>query len=621
MPISPRATPEKSTDSETRREFVFAGLVLGAVLIAIAAMTWQKWPDLLVDFGVQLYIPWQLAKGAVLYRDIAYLTGGPLSQYFDAAVFRIFGASVLTLVLVNLALLVALLAMVYWSFHRAAGQVTAVMAGMVVLLAFAFEHYSDYGIFNYVTPYSEEIYQGMVLAVLTVLLLCQWVATHDKRTALAAGFCLGLVFLTKAEVFLALAVTTAASFLLAWRITRKATVALQGFGLITLAGAIPPLVFLLYFLRHGTLRESFAWTCWAWTPLFTTAAADDRFYRWCLGLDAPIIHVKQMLWQFGGLVVILTVCALVFRLCRRGWRAALGWIVLAALLVKPALKFKWEECGRCLPLFCIVTLAWVCWRARKFGWRSATIFGALWTIFSLTMLAKLGFYSRIWHYGFVLAMPASLTAVYFLVRLLPDALEKLGVAPRLWRSFVGVFLAVALLELMLGSKFTYQKKTVPIAEGADRMWTYSTNDDSTGVCMAQALNWMQLNTPPNTTVATLPAGAMMNFLLRRPNPSGYLRWNPPEMSAFGQSNMTRAMEERPPDYILLLGVDNSEFGVRFFGDKPAFGQDLVQWIDGHYRPICLIGDDWKKTGAFGIKILQLTHERQETSDTNFTILH
>jgi hypothetical protein len=29
------------------------------------------------------------------------------------------------------------------------------------------------------------------------------------------------------------------------------------------------------------------------------------------------------------------------------------------------------------------------------------------------------------------ALPASLTAVYFLLSLLPDALEKLGVAPRL----------------------------------------------------------------------------------------------------------------------------------------------------------------------------------------------
>jgi hypothetical protein len=426
---------------------------------------------------------------------------------------------------------------------------------------------------------------------------------------LAAGFCAGLVFLTKAEVFLALAATVVASLFLVWRITRKRSAAWRGFGLMTLAGVVPPLCFLLYFLRHGNLRQSMAWTCWAWTPLFTTAAAHDRFYRWCLGLDAPLFHVKQMLWQFLGLAFILAICAFVFLRWNRGWRAKLGWVALAALLARPALMFHWEECGRCLPLLCLATLALICWRARKSGWQPAEVFGFLWTIFSLALLAKLGFYSRIWHYGFALAMPASLTAIYFLLRLLPGVLEKCGVPPRLWRSFVVVFLALGLVELMLGSKYIYQKKTVPVSAGADHLWTYSTNYDATGACMAQAVAWMESNTPARTTVAALPAGAMMNFLLRRPNPSGYLRWNPPELAAFGQSNMDRAVEEHPPDYILLLGEDNSEFGFRFFGDKPAFGQELVQWIDSHYRQINLIGGDWKKTGNFGVKILQLQHPK------------
>jgi hypothetical protein len=115
---------------------------------------------------------------------------------------------------------------------------------------------------------------------------------------------------------------------------------------------------------------------------------------------------------------------------------------------------------------------------------------------------------------------------------------------------------------------------------------------------------MEANTPTNTTVAALPAGAMLNFLLRRANPSGYLRWNPPELAAFGEAKMTRAFEEHPPDYVLLLGVDNSEFGVRYFGDTPGFGRDLIQWINGHYQQVALIGNDWSQNGQFGIKILQ-----------------
>jgi hypothetical protein len=65
--------------------FLGEGLVLLAVGAALLAWTWRKWPDILVDFGRELYIPWQLVSGKVLYVDIAYFNG-PLSPYLNARV-------------------------------------------------------------------------------------------------------------------------------------------------------------------------------------------------------------------------------------------------------------------------------------------------------------------------------------------------------------------------------------------------------------------------------------------------------------------------------------------------------------------------------------------------------
>ena len=53
-----------------------AGRWLGPAIIAVAlplmlAWSWEKWPDPLIDFGRELYAPWQLAAGRVLYRDVA----------------------------------------------------------------------------------------------------------------------------------------------------------------------------------------------------------------------------------------------------------------------------------------------------------------------------------------------------------------------------------------------------------------------------------------------------------------------------------------------------------------------------------------------------------------------
>jgi hypothetical protein len=66
------------------------------VFAVLAGWSWRKWPDPLIDFGRELYVPWQITGGKVLYRDIASLFG-PLSPYVNALWMRMFGVSLMTL--------------------------------------------------------------------------------------------------------------------------------------------------------------------------------------------------------------------------------------------------------------------------------------------------------------------------------------------------------------------------------------------------------------------------------------------------------------------------------------------------------------------------------------------
>jgi len=620
----PVAKPQTPDGPSVRRDFLFALMVLGCVLAGLIAMTWRKWPDMMLDFGLQLYMPWRISTGAVLYRDLAYMTGGPFSQCLDALLFRMCGVSFLTLALANLALLALLLVLVYRCFYRAADQLTALMCCLAILLVFAFSHYTDYGIFNYVTPYCQEIYHGLILSIAAVALLAKWVAAQKKSAALAAGFCCGLVFLTKPEVFLALVAAVLAGLLLVWRITRKGKTAAQGLGLMTLAGAVPLAVFLFYFLRFANFQQSLKWTCGAWMPVLTTKAMDSPLFRWCLGLDTPGSHLERMFGDFLGLGAIVLLLALLFRRRGQSGRNDLVFLLVAAPLIWLAWRFDWVECAHSLPLLCLTTLACLLWRARHTGWNPSAIFMTLWAVFSLVLLAKLGLYSRIWHYGFALAMPAFLTALYLLLCLTPEFLQRFDVPPNTWRSLACILLLTGFTQLILVSKGVYQQKTVSVGEGADQVWTFGPEFRPTrvlsgqttetgflkgqtrpaGLLMGQALSWMQANTPADSTLAVLPAGVMLNYMLRRPNPTPYLRWNPPELAVFGQANMTRAVEQTMPDYIALLGVDTTEFGPHFFGDTDSFGRELLQWINQAYRPVCLLGHNWRQDGEFGIEILK-----------------
>src|SRR4051812_28226136 len=90
------------------------GLIIVAItFVAAAALTWRKWPDCLIDFGLQLYLPWKISTGSLLYRDVMYLTGGPLSHYYDALLFKVFGVSLLTLMISTLLIAAGLLILIY----------------------------------------------------------------------------------------------------------------------------------------------------------------------------------------------------------------------------------------------------------------------------------------------------------------------------------------------------------------------------------------------------------------------------------------------------------------------------------------------------------------------------
>jgi hypothetical protein len=599
--VKPSDADQPATACSRRRDFLFGAVILACVLTGLAAMTWRKWGDMLIDFGVQLYIPWKISTGSVLYRDIAYMTGGPLSQYFDAALFRAFGASYLTLALANLGFLAVLLFVVYFSFYHAAGRLTALMSSLALLLVFAFSNYSDYGIFNYVTPYSQEIYHGLVLSVVALAFLAKWIDAPKPAGALASGFFCGLVFLTKCEVFLALAAAVLAAVGLAVKKSPQPRAVWQGLSLMAAAAVLPLLAFVIYFLRVANFPQSLKWSCGAWMPLLTSSAVDSPFYRWCLGLKTPGWHIARTFGDSAVVTSLVTFFAFVFRPRRPGRRDALILALLTGALAVLAWSFDWVECAHSLPLLCLVTLFWLLRRSRP---APPPPFMVLWTVFSLVLLAKLGLYGRIWHYGFVLAMPAFLTAIYLILQLVPEYLERLQIPRNRWCAFASILLAVGFVQLILFSKYIYQQKTVKVGQDADTFYTFPEDFRPTGALMTQAITWMKTNTSATSTVAVLPAGVMVNYILRRPNPTPYLRWNPPEMAVFGQSNMTRAVEQAAPDYILLLGVDTREFGIDYFGQTDAFGRGLVQWINQHYRPVWFAGHNWTKDDEFGLEILQ-----------------
>lgn len=572
---------------------------LVAIFVLMAWATWRKWGDILVDFGLQLYVPWQLSTGQTLHQDVAYLSGGPLSQLYNSLLFDIFGVSFTVLILANLASFISVIVVLYKSFRKTTDVLTATMVGLAAIMGFAFAQYGDNGNYNFVSPYSHEAIHGVILSIFCLAALSS-TRLGSWKFALAGG-CYGGVLLTKPELFLALTLSLVGYGLLWWWKSRQLPLKKCGVFLAT-AFLLPSVVF-FYFLAHESFAESIRHLLWAWVPLLTTSAVKNQYYQWALGFDTPALHVRNALLHSG--VLVISVAFLAWR-CRKmpsNPKERLMLVCVAGLFVLGAIFFDWVTCGRALPFLILTTISLQLWKFKTQP-DTAVRFPLLLALFGFLVLSKLGFHTRIWHYGFYLAFPAFLSAVYFLTWLLPEQLRGFGIQPKLLRGVICLVLLVGFAQLAAQSNHQIQQKTVQVGTGGDRLFASESKLDISAKCVESALVWIEGNIAPGETLAVLPEGAMINYLSKRRNPTPYLNFNPPEIAAFGEDKMQKAYVQNPPDYVMLVHRDGGEFGVPYFGRSAVFGRMMMDWVNENYEPVHLIGNEPLKNSLFGIKILK-----------------
>src|SRR5271156_3626338 len=104
---------EKQASSISQWRFLFGdwedaasrGLIV-LVAILLAWYTWARWGDIQVDCGRELYVPVEILRGKLLYRDFWY-PYGPLAPYAQALLVALFGHSLNAFYLFGLAIAIA----------------------------------------------------------------------------------------------------------------------------------------------------------------------------------------------------------------------------------------------------------------------------------------------------------------------------------------------------------------------------------------------------------------------------------------------------------------------------------------------------------------------------------
>jgi hypothetical protein len=574
------------------------------LFLALTYWTWLKWPDILIDFGRELYIPWQLSVGKVLYKDIAYFHG-PLSPYLNAIWFRIFGVSLKTLIFCNLALLAILTSIIFMLTKKSCDSVTATLSCMVFLCSSAFAQFIKMGSFNFVCPYDHSLTHGVILSYIMLWFLSCYIQRARIFVVIFVGVLLGMIFLTKAEVFVPAIISATFGIILSLRINKtNRFYNYSVFPVILISMLIPCALAFLYLANQMSIIDALQGLFGDWAILYKSNISQLAFYKEKSGIDDPIKNITAMF-----LICILITFIILYIVKKDIAKGSLiktrsqntyylCYSIFTIIIVTYILNISGihdifaivsiyiiQLIGRPLPLlslFCgLFSFYLLLSNFDNIIIKKMAII-VVHSILSLLLLGKLFINSHISDYGFCLAMPAMITMVILFVWLLPEILKKYYNSGLLFRR-IAVYSVVAFIFCTFPlSNYFYSKKDYLIGKGSDRFLTYGSKFEPGGEAISILIKHINHTMSQSNNFIVIPEGIMINYLVRKSTSIKYISITPGEVAVYGETAILNSLRNCAPDYIIKIPRKTDEFRVRPFGEDSSYGKQIMDWVNIHY---------------------------------------
>ena len=587
---------------------------VGSLAVWLLAVSWLRWVDPVIDFGREVYLPWRILQGEHLGRDFVH-PYGPLSVYLNAGLMGIFGVSVRTLVIANLAVFGGVVFCLYRVLRRSFGFLPAAVASLVGVAVFGFAHYWGINNYTYAAPYSHEATHGMLLLLLLLLWLGRPRSMHySLRDGFIAGALTGFCWLTKTEYvagsLLLITITLlrlASDRTLRPRLGRWAGGCTVGLGLtLGLAAVLLATVMPVATSVRLALNALLA-------PLaygeYSRSAHVLRF----LGADNLWANVQTVIIRGGGTLGCLAAITAAGRYASarpsRWAKVLFIGIVLAGVLAAIP-RIPWLFCGTAFPVLLAAAAGIMVIQVRAAQRPRGSFPCRQWNqLLFLTaavgLLARMAFDPTISHYGFFQALLAGTWLCGYLV----------GEWPRLATSspLVRGGLIVAVLVLLGGGSVSlvnisqrfYRAKGTAIGEGGDRVWGFAPQIYALPEYWELARRYVVAHSPPGSSLLVVPEGLSLNYWTRRRHPLRITDLLPATLR-LNRGDVVAELAAHPPKSVVLVSRPNmTELGYATYGQDASSGQAILEWVSRHYTLVAEVGSKPFAPGGVGLQIYDL----------------
>jgi hypothetical protein len=517
-----------------------------------------------VDTGRELVVPWRVAEGERLYRDVRFYYG-PLAVYAAAGVERAAGRSLPARI--ALAGVIAILHVE--ALRRAARRaLTPARAALATSLAVAVAFFLWPG-GCHLFPYSLSTAVAVTAATWSLVL------TDPLRPpGFAVGACLFAALTSRPEIGLAAAVLVILAVTSQWR--RRA--------LVATAGAVAAAALVYVAVSSGTPLETLRKE--GWLAFLSVPPEFRNVYLAFSGLDRPALRLAELALAIVLLVVLTAWLVLLGFLSRARGRsvaiavAVLSLVLAAAIRLSPPASLETSfsllpPLIRPLPLFLAGGAIWRFF-ARVQGRTDGGIFAAvpdgllfLSALFASRLLLAAGYVGPYDAFFLPLPMVAGTAGLFGLADRLARRMD-LPALPGLTGAALAVFLVARAASLVQAYRAPgWQVVLTPVGN----LWMR----EPYAIATRMALAVLHEYTPRGGTMVGFPEAGFLQYAAGRKGALPEDQFFPGHLDAATERRAIERLEAAPPDAVIYVNVLTVGHGAL------AFGKDYLRDLDAAAR--------------------------------------
>ena len=476
-------------------------LLINIVVFVVFIIGYGRFGDVIFDSFREAYIPSQIVKGQVLYKNIFNIYA-PFAYLFNAALFKVFGVKLVVLYIAGLISTLGICNFIYLIGQRMLSK----NYGLAIVLSFICVSVLSPNVFNCLFPYSYSMLYGLLFVLASVYF-------GMKQNYPISYMMYSLAICSKYESVLLLPILIYAAGKKDWRKN-------------LLAFAAPIVISYVPLFIEGVSFTDLIISA----QLILTMSATKTLY-WFYSVTGLVFRAELIpiylinLLKFSGAVILL------YFTKNNKWLLPVIFVYCYFVSSPEIFIFSF-------PLILVLFVY------KRHDMQKEEL---LFVLASLLISMKIFFALTIKSYG-IYFIPFAILSLTFLV---PKKIKK------------SLMIAILMFCISIGIKNTQEltTKNICLGSGSEIVYTTPFNGES----LNKIVEYIKTNTNSEDKVLVYPEGLSVNILSGRESDNKFYSLIPLYIETFGEDLILKRFEITKPKYIVISNYDTSIYYYRYFG--------------------------------------------------------